>query len=225
MLDRCITRQRLCLLVTFCCTTAGEINSQRFKLSDDIPKVQLCVIMRWSSLWAVYTFNLRYAALLHICVQMSLDTICWHIGSMLRSPYSHTDWVLLRFQLLTLTSGAILNPGISQCASQYFELEYLIYQDPMSFWKHMVDLSGQVLCALTFSWSPISGLCHVSILIMKLSFMYSFCKNEWDTIRLTNTKGNVAPVKFKLNFYPNHQKKIIHTVRTAAETKWTKLGR
>ena len=28
--------------------------------------------------------------------------------------------------------------------------------------------------SLTFSWWPMSGLCHVSILIRKLSFMYSF---------------------------------------------------
>lgn len=31
---------------------------------------------------------------------------------------------------------------------------------------------------LTFSWFPISGLCHVSILISNLSFMYSFCKQQ-----------------------------------------------
>lgn len=177
------------------------------------------------SLSSVYfQFKIRCPAP-HLCADVLGHHLLTHREHAQKSLQSHR---LGRFQLLTLTSGAILNPGISQCASQYFELEYLIYQDPMSFWKHMVDkvkLSGQVLCALTFSWSPISGLCHVSILIMKLSFMYSFCKNEWDTIRLTNTKGNAVPVKFKLNFYPNHQKKIIHTVRTAAETKWTKLGR
>lgn len=31
---------------------------------------------------------------------------------------------------------------------------------------------------LTFSWVPRSGLCQVSILIRKSSFMYSFCKRE-----------------------------------------------
>lgn len=30
------------------------------------------------------------------------------------------------------------------------------------------------ICLLTFSIVPRSGLCHVSILMMKLSFMYSF---------------------------------------------------
>lgn len=34
------------------------------------------------------------------------------------------------------------------------------------------------LSLLTFSWCPMSGLCHVSILIRKLSFIYSFCREE-----------------------------------------------
>lgn len=33
--------------------------------------------------------------------------------------------------------------------------------------------------AVTFSRCPMSGLCHVSILIKKLSFMYSFCRKKW----------------------------------------------
>lgn len=37
---------------------------------------------------------------------------------------------------------------------------------------------GHLTKSLTFSRAPISGLCHVSILMKKSSFMYSFWKNQ-----------------------------------------------
>ena len=40
-------------------------------------------------------------------------------------------------------------------------------------WSYKSDVTVDI-CLLTFSIVPRSGLCHVSILIMKLSFMYSF---------------------------------------------------